>query len=353
MILNEILQKAKLDNFRNKRNKKKILILKKNFSDISMPIGKRNLSAKNSLASSIHKKKAKLMQSKLINLLDKDSDKTSRIMEKTFYLRNREGLKDAGKSSELFSGIMKNHENIVNKILMDFKNIKSYDREVLKNNRNNYNRNLEYLENQNLVKKAQRLKEDKKFQKLKNSDIHKTFYSGKNFKSVDSFPSSLYSSPKLKTVKKKPSMRYIREKEFILEDKANDALLLKRQLNHKRLKENAKSFCDKVRNLDLYCKFYERINNINRKKNLEKNILFNLGNLERIVKLKSLRDKGYDNEDYEGSAIFLKKSYDKYNYFCDKAISGYFPGFVKKEGFLNRTMTKFAYLQGKFFGLPV
>ena len=120
-----------------------------------------------------------------------------------------------------------------------------------------------------------------------------------------------------------------------------------------RLKENAKKFCDRIRGLDLDCKLYEPINKFNSKKNVERNVLFNLGNLDRIVKLESIKDNGFIDEDYEGSSIFLKKCSEDYNIYCDKAISGYFPRYVKKNGFLNRTMIKYSNLQGKFFGLPV
>ena len=80
---------------------------------------------------------------------------------------------------------------------------------------------------------------------------------------------------------------------------------------------------------------------------------FNVGNLDRIVKLECIKDGSYSTEDYEGSSIFLKKCFNEYNLYCDKAISGYFASFVKKKGFLNKTMVKYANLQGKFFGLPV
>ena len=150
-----------------------------------------------------------------------------------------------------------------------------------------------------------------------------------------------------------PSSIHRREKEFKLEEKVNDILIQKKYLNYVRLKENAKKFCDRIRGLDLDCKLYEPINEFNSKKNIERNVLFNLGNLDRIVKLDSIKDNGYIDEDYEGSGIFLKKCSMDYNIYCDKAISGYFPRFVKKNGFLNRTMIKYSNLQGKFFGLPV
>jgi hypothetical protein len=176
-----------------------------------------------------------------------------------------------------------------------------------------------------------------------------------NRKNTDSFGSSLFSSPKFKPILKKPSLNYERgrEKEIKLEEKVNDVLMQKKYLYYKRLKENAKKFCERIRNLDLDCKLYEKITNSNSKKNLQQQNYFNVGNLDRIVKLECIKDGSYSTEDYEGSSIFLKKCFNEYNLYCDKAISGYFPSFVKKEAFLNRTMIKYANLQGKFFGLPV
>jgi hypothetical protein len=260
-----------------------------------------------------------------------------------------------GKSNELFSGIIKAPEKIVKKIILDYKNIQSYDKDVLTNNLINYKRNVEYLENQEIVKENQRLKEGRKFNKLKNTENPKLLITSYNRKNTDSYGSSLFSSPKFKPILKKPSLNYERgrEKEIKLEEKVNDVLMQKKYFYYKRLKENAKKFCERIRNLDLDCKLYEKITNSNSKKNLQQQNYFNMGNLDRIVKLECIKDGSYSTEDYEGSSIFLKKCFNEYNLYCDKAISGYFPSFVKKEAFLNRTMIKYANLQGKFFGLPV
>ena len=357
MILNAIIQKSKLKYFPNNRNQKQIRLLKSNTSDLNINSKneKINKSVINTLSSKKLKKKSLLLKSKINFLIRQNSVKTTREMQNKFYLRNREALKNMGKSNELFSGIIKAPEKIVKKIILDYKNIQSYDKDVLTNNLINYKRNVEYLENQEIVKENQRLKEGRKFNKLKNTENPKLLITSYNRKNTDSFGSSLFSSPKFKPILKKPSLNYERgrEKEIKLEEKVADVLMQKKYLYYKRLKENAKKFCERIRNLDLDCKLYEKITNSNSKKNLQQQNYFNMGNLDRIVKLECIKDGSYSTEDYEGSSIFLKKCFNEYNLYCDKAISGYFPSFVKKEAFLNRTMIKYANLQGKFFGLPV
>ena len=357
MILNAIIQKSKLKYFPNNRNQKQIRLLKSNTSDLNINSKneKINKSVINTLSSKKLKKKSLLLKSKINFLIRQNSVKTTREMQNKFYLRNREALKNMGKSNELFSGIIKAPEKIVKKIILDYKNIQSYDKDVLSNNLINYKRNVEYLENQEIVKENQRLKEGRKFNKLKNTENPKLLITSYNRKNTDSYGSSLFSSPKFKPILKKPSLNYERgrEKEIKLEEKVTDVLMQKKYLYYKRLKENAKKFCERIRNLDLDCKLYEKITNSNSKKNLQQQNYFNMGNLDRIVKLECIKDGSYSTEDYEGSSIFLKKCFNEYNLYCDKAISGYFPSFVKKEAFLNRTMIKYANLQGKFFGLPV
>ena len=357
MILNAIIQKSKLKYFPNNRNQKQIRLLKSNTSDLNINSKneKINKSVINTLSSKKLKKKSLLLKSKINFLIRQNSVKTTREMQNKFYLRNREALKNMGKSNELFSGIIKAPEKIVKKIILDYKNIQSYDKDVLTNNLINYKRNVEYLENQEIVKENQRLKEGRKFNKLKNTENPKLLITSYNRKNTDSYGSSLFSSPKFKPILKKPSLNYERgrEKEIKLEEKVTDVLMQKKYLYYKKLKENAKKFCERIRNLDLDCKLYEKITNSNSKKNLQQQNYFNMGNLDRIVKLECIKDGSYSTEDYEGSSIFLKKCFNEYNLYCDKAISGYFPSFVKKEAFLNRTMIKYANLQGKFFGLPV
>ena len=357
MILNAIIQKSKLKYFPNNRNQKQIRLLKSNTSDLNINSKneKINKSVINTLSSKKLKKKSLLLKSKINFLIRQNSVKTTREMQNKFYLRNREALKNMGKSNELFSGIIKAPEKIVKKIILDYKNIQSYDKDVLTNNLINYKRNVEYLENQEIVKENQRLKEGRKFNKLKNTENPKLLITSYNRKNTDSYGSSLFSSPKFKPILKKPSLNYERgrEKEIKLEEKVTDVLMQKKYLYYKRLKENAKKFCERIRNLDLDCKLYEKITNSNSKKNLQQQNYFNMGNLDRIVKLECIKDGSYSTEDYEGSSIFLKKCFNEYNLYCDKAISGYFPSFVKKEAFLNRTMIKYANLQGKFFGMPV
>ena len=355
MILDALMQRSKSKFFLKQRNKRKFSLLKKNLSDLTIPrkINKSNL-AKNSLSSKNLKKESLLMKKKINFIIRQNPVNTTREMEKKFYLKNRKSLKNIDKGSELFAGVIKAREKLVKKIILDYKNIQSYDKTVLNNNKNNYNRNVEYLENQVEVKKNQRLKEDMKFNKLKNMDNRKyilEFYK----KRTNSLSSSFFSRPKYKTMMKKPSLNYDleKEKENKLEEKVNGLLLKKKYLNYKRLKENAKKFCESIRGLDLECKLYETINDSNSSKNIKQKIFFNSGNLDRIVKLECIKDGEYTSEDYEGNGNFLRKCCNEYNFYCDKVISGYFPSFVKKEGFLNRTSVKYANLQGKFFGLPV
>ena len=90
----------------------------------------------------------------------------------------------------------------------------------------------------------------------------------------------------------------VKVKENKLEEKVNNLLLHKKYLYYKRLKENAKKFCDRVRNLDFDCESYEEIDNSNSKINLGKQNLINVGNLERIIKLKCIkRNKSAEYED--------------------------------------------------------
>ena len=175
MILNAILQKSKFKNFPKNRNQKKIRLLKGNISDINISSKKEkmNHSVINTLSSKKLKNKSLLLKSKINFLIRQSSVKTSREMENKFYLRNREAFKNIGKGNELFSGIIKSPEKIVKKIMNDYKNIQSYDKDVLSNNWINYKRNVEYLENQEKVKENQRLKEERKFNKLKYTEKKK------------------------------------------------------------------------------------------------------------------------------------------------------------------------------------
>ena len=357
MILNKIFQKEDKF-FPNQRNKQKVLILKKNFSDLCLPSkNKRSIfSGLNSLSTKNNKKKSTLLQSK-ISFIWKNPLNTSREMESKFYFRNREALKNVGKTNQLYSGIIKEPDKIIKKIMFDYKNIQRYNKEVMNNYRLNYKRNLEYLENQEKVREAKRIKENNKFDKLKNAENPKSIpYNQKN---TESFGSSLFSTPKYKSLMKRVSLNSLKEKdkekekENKLEEKVNNILINKKYLYYKKLKENAKKFCQRVRNLDYDCESYEQIDDTNCRINLGKQNLFNMGNLERIIKLKCIKDGGYSSEDYEGSIEFLRKCINEYNLFCDKATSGYFPNFIKKDNFLNRTMIKYANLQGKYFGVPV
>ena len=391
MISNSMVENRNIKNYSKINNKNSIKILNKTLSDINIKNknSNNNFPSKNSLLKSttisfkkITKKpflkdlfkkqssqifntniklKLKSKSVKAKDLLKKylddkltESAKTSREMEKQFYLKNREILKNLGKSNALFSGIIKAHQKIVKKILLDYKNISGYDKEILYNNRNSYYRNIEYMENQEKLQENKRLKEEQKFNKLKYSENRKLFSSYQP-KNTESYRSSIFSSPKYKSLMRRSSFKVPKNRKNInkLEEKVNDILIHKNYFMAKRVKENAKIFCDRVKNLDVECKLYEPINEYTCKTNMIKNNYYNVGNLDRIIKLECFKDPNYGYEDYEGNSAFLKKCSNEYNLFCDKALSGYFPCFVKKEGFLNRTLIKYGNLQGKYFGLPV
>ena len=154
---------------------------------------------------------------------------------------------------------------------------------------------------------------------------------------------------------KRASLIYVKgkNKENNFEDNNKNISTNEKHLYYKKLKENAKIFCQKVRNLDSDCESYEKIDESNCKINLRKRNLFNMGNLERLIKLKCIKDGGYSYEDYEESIEYLRKCINEHNLFCGKATSGYFPNFIKKEKFLCRTMIRYANFQGKYFGVPV
>jgi hypothetical protein len=314
----------------------------------------------------------KMIKSKFIKLMRNNSEKLrtdftrlkkinniSREMEKKFYIRNKFPLEKLEKSNT----VIKASEKIVKKIIYDYKNFGDYNKEVLLNNKNSYIRNVEFIENQKKVKEALRLKDFEKFQKLKSSTGRKFRISSTvNLypKNSDSFTHSLYSTPLYNTLIKKPSLFSLEKhnfkfnsKESELEQKVEQVLKEKKNFELKRMKLNSKKFVERIRNIDYYSKNYEIITKENSKNNVQRNILYNLGNLDRIIKLECSRDKGFENEDYEDNIVFLRKNTKDYNFFCDKALAGYYPNFVKKNKFKTKTLIKYGHLQGKFFGLPV
>ena len=308
----------------------------------------------NSLRSSLFKNSAistrnifqKYMNKKLFTA------KTAREMEDKFYLRHREGANDLDKNFNLFDTVIKSHGKIVKKIFFDYKNIQNFNKEVLNTNISNYKRNLEFIENQDKVKEFQVLRASHKFERLRNYQYRKSLFSSQIRTPIASKRPSLFPSPKYKPpLVKKVSKNS--DKFDKLEQKVRNVLLQKKYVTLKKLKINSKKFCEEVENLDKECKLYEPINDHTSKLNLQNNNFYNIGNLDRIVKLSCLKDDRYINDDYEKNRPFLKKCYKEYNFECDKAISGYFPSFAKSKNFLQSTMIKFAHLQGKYFGLPV
>ena len=327
---------------------------KKEVSNLFHNILKRqNSQSSNSPLSSLIQKSAISTRNIFRKYMDKKllTAKTAREMEDKFYTRYREGANDLDKNFNLFDTVIKSHGKIVKKIFFDYKNIQNYNKEVLSSSISNYKRNLEIIENQDRVKEFQVLKNSHKFEKLRNSHAKLTFSSNIKIPKESKRP-SLFSTTKFKI---SPIKRIsIKSDKFNkLEEEAQMALLQKRFYRFKKLRNNSKKFCEQVQNLDKECKLYEPINEYTSKLNVQKNNFFNVGNLDRIIKLECLKDDEYINEDYERNSAFLKKCYKDYNFYCDKAISGYFPSFAKKGNFLPSTMKKFANLQGKYFGLPV
>ena len=274
---------------------------------------------------------------------------TAKEMEEKFYSRSKEGIYDLEKSYNLSSGMLKSRYKMVNKILFDYNNIRDYNKEVLNNTISKYNRNLEFFENQANVKKNRVLRDALKFERLKNSDNPRKIFRSSSIQKLSESPSSLFATPKYKSpIRMRTSL-----KKDNLEEKVHDALMEQKYYNYKRLKENAKKYCQQVRNLEQECDLYETIDDELSKLNLQQNIYYNSGNLDRIIKLEGLKDERFVYEDYELNNSFLKKSFKAYSLYCDKAISGVLPSFVKKNHFLSRTIDKYGYLQGKYFGLPV
>ena len=271
-------------------------------------------------------------------------------MEDKFYTRYREGVNDLDKKFNLFNIVIKSHGKIIKKIFLDYKNIQNYNKEVINNSIKNYKRNLEFIENQDKVKKLQVLKNSQKFEKLRNS--RKSLFSSNIKTPTETRRPSLFSTSKFKIspIKKVP----IKNNKFNkLEEKVKEALLQERYYRYKKLKKNSKKFFEQLQNLDKECKLYEPINEYTSKKNLQKKIFFNVSNLDRLIKLECLKDDKYINDDFEMNSAFLKKNLIDYNLYCYKEISGFLPNFAKRANFLPSTMKKFANLQGKYFGLPV
>jgi len=278
------------------------------------------------------------------------SAKTAKEMKNKFYLRYREGAYSLEKNYNLRSGMLKSHDKIVKKIVFDYKNLPNVNKEVLNNTISKYNRNLELTENQENVRRNQVVKDSIKFEQLKKADNRKKMFRSPSMKKLSESSSLLYSTPKYKSpLKIKPQLK---EEKF--EEKYHDILFEKKKYyNYKRLKENSKKYCQQVRNIERECDFYETIDDESSKLNLQQNIYYNSNNLERIIKVKGLQDERFSFEDYELNRSFLKKCSKDYSFYFDKSISGCLPSFVKKNHFLSRTINKYGYLQGKYFGLPV
>ena len=381
MIFQKIGQKLKLKKLKSNDKKDKI-----NSETKRTKIGKNNIIGKHSLSltniiSSNYPKKSicyknitkkilkSFSQSKILkNNKDKKLKKiyeinkynsilkTSNEMSKKFYIRNREVFKDIGKSNELYSGFIKDPRKIINKILFDYKNMKKYDKEELLFHKNNYERNIEYIENQEKIINAKRIKENLLFNKLKKSN-KKTYNKISSFninqsESISPIPFSINHKSKLKeqTI---PSIDDIFESENKLEQKVIESLKNNKKLMIKKIKNNAIKFCNSISHVDFMCRPYEPINEETSKLNLRRNIYYNLPNLERISKLETIIKTGFDEDDFENNGKYIKKFSKEYEVMLDKVHFGFLPKFAKKTGFKNKTLWKYNNLHGKYFGLPI
>ena len=200
---------------------------------------KQNSQLSNSPLNSLIKKSAistrnifrKYFDEKLLNA------KTAREMEDKFYTRYREGVNDLDKKFNLFNIVIKSHGKIIKKIFFDYKNIQNYNKAVINNSINNYKRNLEYLENQDKVKKLQVIKNSHKLEKLRNSH-RKSLFSSHIKTPTESRRPSLFSTRKYKISPiKKLSIE--NNKFNKLEEKVKEVLLQERYYRYKKLKKNS------------------------------------------------------------------------------------------------------------------
>ena len=362
MILKKIKLKTDIKIAPEKINKSNINILKKTLSDLHKKIKKKesdsSLSTTNYLwrnessnllySANNHNSSLKNNTISTKNLFNKRlnkkilNDKTASEMENKFYIRYREGVTDLDRKFNLIDINIKSHGKILKKIFFDYKNIQNYNKEVLSSNINNYNKNIELLEKQEKVKENQALKNSQKFEKLRNSDNIKPLLpqikTPQESKSSSKFLSLKSRSP---TIKKVSNFNK-------LEKKVHNILIHKKHLTNKKLKNNSKKYCDEILDLDKECELYEPIDEYTSKINLKKNNFFNIGNLDRIIKLECIKDDKFYNEDFEKNRAFFKKCIEDNNNLCDKAIGGYYPSYVKKGNFLPRTINKYCNLQGYF-----
>ena len=315
----------------------------------------------NNLSNTILKKKLKKQIKKVIKE-NKDKKinktlKTSREMTKKFYIKNRDAFKGIGKSNDLFSGFIKDPRKIINKILNDYKNIKKYDKEILLNNKNNYERNIEYIENQEKIKEAKRIKDNILFNKLKRKQNNNYYSKSSSFNNINQ--SESYSHIHLSTINRKskfkeqtlPSSENIFQEENKLEKRTTNCIAKNKIFMSKKIKLNSIKFCKAINHVDFMCRPYQPINKEISKKNLKRNIYYNVPNLERISKLKTIIKKGFDEDDFESNSKYIKKFSKEYDLMIDKILSGYWPRFIKKGKFNNETIERYNNLQGKYFGL--
>ena len=283
--------------------------------------------------------------------------KTQSEMAKRFYIRYREGFKGIGKSNDLYSGFIRDPKKIIDKILFDYKSLAKYDKEVLLFNKNSYERNIEYIENQEKIIKRKRLKESILFDKLRRKRLYNNKISSININHSE-MNSPLYLSSNNNNHKTKlnehslSSMANTMEIENKLEKKVKNSLKKNKTLMINKIKSKSIKFCNSIDHIDFMCRPYEPINEETSKINLRRNNYYNLPNLERISKLETIIKKGFDEDDFEFNGKYIKKFSKEYDFMVDKALFGYLPKFAKKGGFNNKTLLRFNNLKGKYFGFP-
>ena len=276
--------------------------------------------------------------------------KTSSEMANKFYIRHREGSKGIGKSNDLYSGFIRDPKKIIDKILLDYKSLKKYDKEVLLFNKNSYERNIEYIENQEKIIKKKRIKESILFDKLRRKRLYNKFNINLSensplYLSIDNYKNKL----KENSIS---SMANTMEIENNLEKKVTNSLKKNKTLMINKIKDNSIKFCNSIDHIDFMCRPYEPINEETSKINLRRNNYYNLPNLERISKLETIIKKGFDEDDFEYNGKYIKKFSKEYDFMVDKALFGFLPKFAKKANFNNKTLLKFNNLKGKYFGFP-
>lgn len=280
--------------------------------------------------------------------------KTSDEMSKKFYIKYREAIKGIGKTNKLYSGLMKDPRKLRNKIMLDYRNVMDYDEEDIKRNKKNYERNLEYFENQYKMREKQISLDIKQFYKLKNRQINFNSlykpikYNMKNSLIKNQFKKFKYISKSTHSILGKGSSVYL-----TMEAKNSKCNLKKLYTIKNKIK--TENFCNAINKLTEICGPFQKINQKMIKNNLRKKIFINKSNVERIIRISEIIKKGCDEEDYEENAANIRDNKRIREYQNEKCMKKEFSSFsklVKDKNFNRSTIIRFNQLQGKNFGFP-